>query len=217
LDPQIDFVSGTMPVPDAAVAIAHIVEHVEQEGRDYKAILVTQDWHRQPGGHFATNTGKPADLVESFPNHCIADTYGALVVPELRKACVGLGVRMFHKGEHSAGLSAFEATSASSGRFFSEVLDELALDELVVCGMTIEYAVLSSVRHACERRLATRVLGDLSGVYRDRSSGVALAEMSALGAEIVGDRARELLALGARALGAAGSSDEQPGKAVEAS
>ena len=45
IDPQIDFISGSLPVPHAAEAMSGLTEYVEKHGKNYAAIVATTYWH----------------------------------------------------------------------------------------------------------------------------------------------------------------------------
>ena len=49
IDPQIDFISGSLAVPGATEAMDFLTRWVEQHEQDYDAIVVTMDQH--PADH----------------------------------------------------------------------------------------------------------------------------------------------------------------------
>lgn len=79
VDPQNDFITGSLAVPGAFKAMTDLANALELYPNYYHKIYVTHDWH--PANHcsFKDNGGQ-------WPAHCIADTEGAKVFKALNKA-----------------------------------------------------------------------------------------------------------------------------------
>ena len=45
VDPQIDFITGTLPVSGAAEAMDALAKYVKDKGNEYTVKIVTADWH----------------------------------------------------------------------------------------------------------------------------------------------------------------------------
>ena len=45
VDPQIDFINGSLPVAGAAEAMDALAEYVKTSGDEYVVRIVTSDWH----------------------------------------------------------------------------------------------------------------------------------------------------------------------------
>ncbi len=45
VDPQIDFITGTLPVSGAAKAMDALATYVKEQGNEYTVKIVTADWH----------------------------------------------------------------------------------------------------------------------------------------------------------------------------
>lgn len=67
IDPQIDFITGTLPVPDAKKAMDSLSEYLRLHNADYVHIVVTADRHPMRHCSFESEGGK-------WPAHCVADT-----------------------------------------------------------------------------------------------------------------------------------------------
>lgn len=76
VDPQIDFINGSLPVPGAAAAIDSLANHIKSHGKEYHIIAVTLDWHPFSHASFTDNGGQ-------WPLHCVAYSVGASVWPTL--------------------------------------------------------------------------------------------------------------------------------------
>ena len=80
VDVQNDFCEGgSLAVTGGAAVARAITGAVARPGHGYDYIVATQDYHVQPGGHFA---GQP-DYDRSWPPHCVAGTPGADFHPGL--------------------------------------------------------------------------------------------------------------------------------------
>lgn len=83
---------------------------------EYDAIAFTRDWHISPGSHFASYLAEEPDYVNTWPDHCVANTDGAELHPSLQSLPVGFipvkntsDLGYFNKGMYSASYSGAEA------------------------------------------------------------------------------------------------------------
>ena len=187
VDVQNDFCEGGSLAVDGGAAVASgLTAFLADHAGDYDAVVTTQDWHIDPGSHFAESP----DFVDSWPPHCVAGTPGADFHPDLETAGVDA---MFRKGQYAAAYSGFEGHLAQYGDAQGTSDDSVALDEWLrqrgidavdVAGIATDYCVKATAMDAARAGYATRVLvglcagiaGDLSPTYRDlEDAGVALA------------------------------------------
>ena len=71
VDPQIDFISGSLPVPGAAEAMNQLADYVKANGDDYALMVVTNDWHPYDHCSFAHER----DLADIFPGESAEKAY----------------------------------------------------------------------------------------------------------------------------------------------
>jgi len=57
VDPQIDFITGTLPVAGAAEAMDALAKYVKENGNEYTVKIVTADWHPYHHSSFADEGG----------------------------------------------------------------------------------------------------------------------------------------------------------------
>lgn len=94
VDIQNDFCEGgSLAVPGGAAVAAAVSEYLEDHYADYDAVAATQDWHIEPGAHFSEDP----DYRTSWPVHCVAETRGAEIHPDLDTEHVG---EFFRKGAY---------------------------------------------------------------------------------------------------------------------
>lgn len=156
VDPQIDFISGTLPVGGAADALDLLADYVKEHGDNYAHIVLTADWHPYNHSSFADCGGQ-------WPRHCVAHSAGAAIYPAVADAAFAKGAEVCTKGTDVATeeYSVF-CNSRSAAR-----LDEILKDsdgEIDVCGLAGDICVLNTFKDAVKRYGAARcnVLVDFS-------------------------------------------------------
>jgi nicotinamidase/pyrazinamidase len=139
-------------------------------------VLASRDWHPPETRHFR-EWGGP------WPVHCVANTTGAEFHPRLR---LPEETVIFSKGidPEMHGYSAFEGVTGDRLPLV-EVLDELGVERLFLCGLATDYCVLRTSLDARAAGLRVTVLTDaVAGV--DVTPGDcdrALQQMKRAGAE----------------------------------
>jgi nicotinamidase/pyrazinamidase len=118
-------------------------------------VVATQDWHPESTQHFAKDGG-------IWPVHCVADTWGARLHPNLTIADDAPRV---HKGANGEdGYSGFTMRDPTSGEETPTELDgllrERGTDRVVVVGLATDYCVSASALDAARLGYTTAVLTD---------------------------------------------------------
>lgn len=170
------YVTGSEQVVDAVNA--EIGEAVEAGA----LIVYTQDWHPADTPHFEKDGGV-------WPVHCVADSWGAQLHPELQRAAGAVSVRKGTTGDD--GYSAFSERDPKTGEVHDTPLgDALArhgIQRVVVVGLATDYCVLETVLDARRRELPTEVpRATIAAVDLEPGNGDrALEEMRSAGAAVV--------------------------------
>lgn len=164
--------SAIVPTVNRAVAVA-----VEAGA----AIVATQDWHPETTPHFAKDGGV-------WPVHCVADTWGAELHPDL---VLPVHTPLVRKGVHGEdGYSGFTMRDPATGATLPTALDALlrdrAIDRVVVVGLATDYCVRATALDARALGYRTTVLADaIAAVDLAPGDGErAIAEMRAAGVDI---------------------------------
>ena len=185
VDVQNDFCEGgSLGVAGGAAVAAAISEWMAQG--NYEVVVATKDHHVDPGPHFAAEP----DFVDSWPPHCVVGTPGEAFHPALSTTPIQA---VFRKGERAAAYSGFEGATEVSGATgtvrvgLAEYLRERYVDAVDVCGIATDHCVRATALDAVREGLATRVLLDLTAGVAEPTTRVALAELRAAGAELVGE------------------------------
>jgi nicotinamidase/pyrazinamidase len=178
--------SGELPVAGGDATARAIGAFVAGHRDAYDLVVTTQDWHIDPGAHFAPES---PDFVDTWPAHCRAGTPGAELDPLLTEGAgrpflelVDVGVR---KGAHAAAYSGFQGVT-EDGRPLAQVLRDAGITDVDYVGIALSHCVKETALDGVREGFAGRVLRDLT-VHVSPESGVAALEaLRAAGVEILG-------------------------------
>lgn len=141
VDPQIDFITGTLPVPGAEAAMDALAAYLAEQDGGYVHKVVTCDFHPFEHCSFAANGGP-------WPVHCVAHSTGAAVWPALfdaLHACSGK-VEVLCKGQDAAEEEYSIFKNAYARERIQSLVDELGIDIIEVCGLAGDICVLQTLR-----------------------------------------------------------------------
>lgn len=141
VDPQMDFISGSLPVPQAASKMRDLARYVHQNAQEYKIKVVTADWHPYDHCSFKEKGGP-------WPMHCVQNTVGAAIHPELFYALnqtVGQ-VELLYKGNlrDKEEYSVFQ--NSDSSLRLAVLLDQFEIECIEICGIAGDICVLNTLR-----------------------------------------------------------------------
>lgn len=175
---------GALPVAGGNDVAHAIAAHARTHRGDYALVVTTQDWHVDPGRHFATPPEEP-DYVDTWPPHGVAGTAEAELHPALADLRPDASVR---KGAYEAAYSGFEGVD-DAGRDLAAILREAGITEVDVVGIAESHCVRATALDALGLGLGTRVLTDLTVPVTPEQGAAARAELAAAGAELVASTA----------------------------
>ena len=174
VDVQNDFAdpSGSLYVSEGELVVPFVNVEIAAARAAGAPVFYTQDWHPPSTPHFAKDGG-------IWPVHCVADSWGAELHPEL--VVSGPVVRKGSGGED--GYSGFSMRHPVSGATSDTELDgllrEAGVNHLVVVGLATDYCVQATALDARLRGYPTTVL----------AAGIRAVELAA------GDGARAIEAM----------------------
>lgn len=141
IDPQVDFITGSLPVPGAEDAMNRLAAFIRDRGADYVHVIVTADSH--PFGHCSFR-----EAGGEWPRHCVEGSVGAAVWPAVMDALGDLRspVTLLRKGERRdrEEYSIF-ANRDAAGKLLYIMADE-GIDVMDVCGLAGDVCVASTLR-----------------------------------------------------------------------
>ena len=150
VDLQVDFMpTGMLPVR----AGDEVIPLANRWMPNYATVVATQDWHPANHGSFAANHPwrKPGQLIDLhglpqvlWPIHCVQDTWGSELVPDLRTAGID---RVFRKGTDPEidSYSGFFDNGHRKATGLGEWLRAEGIDEIHVMGLALDYCVKFTV------------------------------------------------------------------------
>ena len=153
IDVQNDFAdpAGSLSVPRAARILPRVNAQIAEARAAGALVAYTQDWHPEVTPHFAKDGG-------IWPVHCVADTWGAELHPDL--VVDGPIVRKGSNGED--GYSGFTMRDPETGEERPTELEGLLrrreVERVVVCGLATDYCVNATALDAQRLGFETTVL-----------------------------------------------------------
>ena len=185
VDIQHDFCEGgALGVEGGSAVAVRIAEHVRAHGDGYDRILATQDWHRADtdnGGHFAVPPAEP-DFVDTWPVHCVQDTHGAALHPEI--AALEDRIEIVRKGDGIPSYSALEGTVVGTGQGVQELIEAGDWERIDVVGLAFDFCVRATALGSARAGAPVRVLRDLTASVHPDDDEQLISELTAAGVEI---------------------------------
>ncbi len=141
IDPQIDFISGSLPVPHAAEAMSGLAEYVETHGKAYAAIVATTDWHPYHHCSFAAEGGP-------WPLHCVQNSVGAAIPDRLLAACnkAGAPFTVLRKGNSAHREEYSIMQNAPSATTLDGIIRSSGITDIHLCGLAGNICVLNTLK-----------------------------------------------------------------------
>ena len=141
VDPQVDFVNGSLPVTGAAEAMDALAAYVKEHGNEYVARLVTADWHPYHHCSFADEGGL-------WPRHCVQYSAGAAIWQTLLVALNELqgGFTLLYKGNNIAKEEYSIMQNEESASVICRLVEALKIEQLDVCGLAGNICVLDTAK-----------------------------------------------------------------------
>ena len=191
VDVQYDFIEGgSLAVAGGNKVAENLAAYIEDHSSEYDVIVTTQDWHINPGSHWAENP----DYVDTWPVHCEASTDGALIHEDVAGALGALYINhspitivQVVKGEYEAAYSGFEGHEYNDNEYatLAKALSDLDVKAVDVTGLATDHCVRATALDAIKAGLNVRVLTQyIAGVDAERSAKT-LIELKEAGAVIV--------------------------------
>lgn len=143
VDPQVDFISGSLPVPGAEEAMEALSRYIREADGVYALKIITADRHPYDHCSFRRNGGE-------WPDHCIHDTVGAAVWPSVFDAAYSTAgqTAVVHKGESADREEYSIFGSAKATGEIRRLVADHGISEIDVCGLAGDICVLSTLRDA---------------------------------------------------------------------
>lgn len=174
VDVQNDFLpGGSLPVPDGDAVVPVLNRYIAHFTEGGFPIYASRDWHPSDHCSFEAHGGV-------WPVHCVADTAGASLAPDLELPDTAVIVDKATSKEEDV-YSAFEGTT------LTDDIRRSQSNRLFIGGLATDYCVLNTVRDAAALGFQILVLRDAIRAVevREGDGAQAEAEMRRLGAEMI--------------------------------
>ncbi|WP_182113238.1 MULTISPECIES: isochorismatase family protein [unclassified Actinotalea] len=175
---------GALAVAGGDAVAEAIARHARERRDEYGLVVTTQDWHVDPGHHFAVPPAEP-DYVDTWPPHGVAGTPEAELHPALADLRPDASVK---KGAYAAAYSGFEGVD-EQGRGLAAILRDAGVTDVDVVGIAESHCVRATALDALGLGLRTRVLTDLTVPVTPEQGAAARAELAAAGAVLTASTA----------------------------
>ena len=189
VDVQNDFAdpAGSLSVAGGEAVIPIINAEIAMATDSAGLVAFTQDWHPESTPHFAKDGGL-------WPVHCVADSWGAELHPDLAAPDDAPRIRKGANGED--GYSGFTMRDPTTGDERPTELDGLlrggGIERVVVVGLATDYCVKATALDAVRLGYEARVLTDAIAAVdlKPGDGALAIDEMAAAGVGLWQSRTR---------------------------
>jgi nicotinamidase/pyrazinamidase len=189
VDVQNDFAdpTGSLSVAGGDAVVPIINREIATASNAGGLMAFTQDWHPESTPHFAKDGGL-------WPVHCVAETWGAQLHPDLEAPDDATRIRKGANGED--GYSGFTMRDPTTGEEtpteLDAVLRDRAIQRVVVVGLATDYCVKATALDAIRLGYETGLLTDaIAAVDLSPGDGTrAVDEMAAAGVQLWQTRMR---------------------------
>lgn len=144
IDPQNDFITGSLPVKGAEEKMRHLADYILETGSSYDHIYITMDTHTQNHMSFIKNGG-------IWPDHCVYNEQGWKLYPNIEfalKDCEHVDFYLKGNDPTQEGYSIFDGER--DGDILSYRLRTMLEDNnevyIDVCGIAGDYCVLETLK-----------------------------------------------------------------------
>ena len=140
VDPQIDFITGTLAVAGAESAMNSLADYVGEHPAAYRAIVVTLDLHPFNHSSFSNYGGQ-------WPAHCVAHSVGAAVWEPLMASLSSVAEKTIFLGKGSEATKEEYSIFAThrSAEKISRLISDLSIDRIDLCGLAGDICVANTL------------------------------------------------------------------------
>lgn len=163
VDVQNDFCEGgSLEVPQSG-EIFKFINQLKSNKGFFNHVLLTKDWHPETHVSFAsrhekepfTNIEVDGKIQELWPDHCVANTYGAQLSPLLEIEPTDFVIQKGNELDFDSYSGFFEGRRGVELR---DKLKDLNIKEVYVCGLAFDYCVGSTALDAQKYGFDTYVI-----------------------------------------------------------
>lgn len=141
IDPQIDFITGTLSIPNAEQAMNELAGYILNNNGCYSHKVITADRHPFSHCSFKPFGGR-------WPRHCVHDTVGASIwQPLIEPLFLTQGeVTFLYKGQNPSVEEYSIFKNDEAGKEIQSIVTEKGIDRIDICGLAGDICVLDTLR-----------------------------------------------------------------------
>ena len=141
IDPQNDFINGSLPVPGAEEAMNALSRYIKDHSDEYEYIVVTADQHPRSHCSFKENGGV-------WRAHCIVNTYGADIWAPLSNILKHYSDKLIFlsKGDNSEKEEYSIFKNDRSASKLLNIIKSQGIEQVDICGIAGDICVADTIR-----------------------------------------------------------------------
>lgn len=141
VDPQIDFINGSLPVPGAEEAMDNLSSYVNEYAGIYDLICVTCDRHNMQHCSFVKFGGE-------WPPHCIESSVGAAIWPPLMTSLLKYSekIHILYKGEDPTKDEYSIFQNSRGADYLDSIIKDNTIEQIDICGLAGDVCVASTLK-----------------------------------------------------------------------
>lgn len=179
VDVQKDFVEGGSLAVEGGQRIAGILNNlvVPIWHDNVGPVFFTKDWHIDPGNHFSDTP----DYVDSWPEHCVADSIGAEFAAEFKEALLE---NIFKKGQYAASYSGVDGVNID-GEGLIDSLQENGVTAVNIVGIAFDYCVAATALDLHAAGFETTVVKSFTASVHPENDANVIAKLESKGIHVL--------------------------------
>lgn len=145
VDPQHDFISGSLPVAGAPAAMSRLTQWLESHSNAYRVAIATADWHPFHHCSFIEDGGE-------WPRHCVAFSRGASIDDALLTAMhnAASAVEVLTKGTDPVHEEYSIFGNDASSERIKRIVADFGIERIEICGLAGDVCVKATASDALE-------------------------------------------------------------------
>jgi len=186
VDVQRDFVEGGALGVTGGIRVAEALNRlVIPTYRDNDSpVFFTKDWHIEPGEHFASSTGTEPDFINTWPDHCVAESKGAEFAVDFETYID----EIFYKGQYKASYSGAEGVNLD-GIFLIDALKDAGVSQVSVVGIAFDYCVRATAEDLAAAGFDVVVIQDFVASVHAENDEQTIEELAKRGVGVYSGQA----------------------------
>lgn len=139
VDPQNDFINGSLPVSCAVVAMDKLAAFLKEHKGEFDVIVITADWHTFTHCSFTENGGE-------WPVHCVQFSHGAAIYQPILDALQDVDYHILTKGLDDDHEEYSIWKNAKSNEQLHKLIDSFDINDVTIAGLAGDICVFNSLK-----------------------------------------------------------------------